>query len=129
MRFLIDTHAFLWFAQGDLKLPSKCRNLLEDSRNDRILSHVSLWEISIKNSVGKLRLDLPIRDFFRKEIAERQFVTLPITEEDVLLVSELALHHRDPFDRLLVTQCLANALPIMSGDSTFDEYGVTRIWS
>lgn len=121
MRCLFDTHAFLWAATNDSHLSTIARDIIEDVDNTALVSTSSLWEIAIKLSIGKLRLDVTFLD-----MAVRTPAHFGIEHLDI--VSRLPLHHRDPFDRLLVAQCLADGLPLVSGDTALDPYGIERIW-
>src|SRR5262245_9471287 len=102
MKLLLDTHAFLWFAQGDPHLSSLARNIIGDPNNDPLVSPVSWWEIAIKVSIGKLTLAEPYGTYLKREILP--FGKLDITLDHTTVVAALPFHHRDPFDRLLVAQ-------------------------
>lgn len=127
MKFLLDTHALLWYLSGDENLSERCKDLIERKRNQAYLSVASIWEIAIKLNLNKLKLHQP---FSQIEQGLRRFdiVTLPITFADALAYSSLPLHHRDPFDRMILSQAIANRLPIVSRDVNFDRYAVERIW-
>ena len=128
MRLLLDSHAFLWFVWSDARLSVKARDLIQDPGNEVLLSLATAWEISIKVSLGKLALDRPVTTFFREHVAANQLTVLPLSLDHATRVSELPFHHRDPFDRLLVAQCLAEQLPLVSVDEKMDAYGIQRIW-
>jgi PIN domain nuclease of toxin-antitoxin system len=127
MNNLLDTHAFIWFIDGDNQLSDQARKSIE--RNDVInfISIASLWEISIKISLKKLELKTPFTDI-SKQILKNGFQILPITFEDTLTLTGLPFYHRDPFDRIIISQSLTNKLSIISKDKNFIEYGVTLIW-
>lgn len=128
MRFLMDTHTFLWFLTDDSKLSHHALNLIEDETNEAILSLASMWEIAIKYSIGKLTLQKSFPDFVDEQIQINDFQLLPIETSHIKIVSSLPLHHRDPFDRMLIAQAITENMPIISADSAFDSYGVTRLW-
>jgi PIN domain nuclease of toxin-antitoxin system len=128
MRLLLDTHAFLWFVWGAPELSSKARSLIEDRGNQSFVSIASLWEIAIKVGIGKLVLARPLDSFLIERLDGNGFDTLPIERSHIVRLATLPIHHRDPFDRLLVVQCLAEAMPLVSADSAFDAYGVQRLW-
>lgn len=128
MRFLIDTHTFLWFVTDNAKLSNYALELLEDETNEAILSMASLWEIAIKFSLGKLKLHKPYQEFIDEQIPLNELSVLHIETSHLNIVSGLPLHHRDPFDRLLIAQSISEQLPIISADSIIDAYGVTRLW-
>ncbi len=127
MRLLLDTHAFLWFIGGDRQLSMSARRLIEDESNIRYLSIASAWEIAIKVGVGKLDLRMPLAAFW-DQIPGNGITLLSIGIEQLSVIAELPLHHRDPFDRLLIAQTLAERLPIVSADALFDTYPITRLW-
>jgi PIN domain nuclease of toxin-antitoxin system len=128
MRLLIDTHSFLWFVQGDPRLGASARHLVTDAANDRFLSLVSVWEMAIKLSVGKLSLGQPIEAFIAQQLNQNGLSLLGIDISHVAAVAVLPLHHRDPFDRLLIAQAKVERMSMVSNDAVFDAYGVTRLW-
>ena len=128
MRLLLDTHAFLWFVLNDAQLSSKAKTLIEDSSNDILISPASYWEIAIKVSHKKLDLFATFDDFMRRGITGNDFEILPIEPKHAAIVATLPLHHKDPFDRLLIAQALAEAIPLVSTDSAIDPYSVQRLW-
>jgi PIN domain nuclease of toxin-antitoxin system len=93
-----------------------------------LLSAASYWEIAIKVSTGKLTLAEPYDVFLPREIQQNRLEMLPIEVAHAAVVATLPFHHRDPFDRLLVGQALSENIPLVSADTIFDAYGVTRIW-
>jgi PIN domain nuclease of toxin-antitoxin system len=122
----VDTHALLWFHEGTLE--GKAHEAIADEDNECLVSHVSLWEMAIKMSLGKLRLDRTLERFTNEKIIDEQFSLLPIEPAHLNAVSTMPFHHRDPFDRLLAAQCLEEKLHLLSRDPVFDAYGVKRIW-
>ncbi|MCG3158551.1 MAG: hypothetical protein DKINENOH_05195 [bacterium] len=128
MNLLLDTHAFLWFIKNDASLSLRARGLIEEPENKRLLSIVSLWEIAIKASLGKIVLKLPFDALMPRQLQENDIDLLPIALPHLGLVERLPFHHRDPFDRLIIAQSLVENLPLVSIDSQFDKYGVQRLW-
>jgi PIN domain nuclease of toxin-antitoxin system len=128
MNLLLDTHAFLWFVWDDERLSQTAKRLIEDPSHAKHVSVASGWEIAIKCSLGKLRLDDSAATFIPRELAANGFALMSITLKHVAGVENLPFHHRDPFDRLIVAQCLSDALDVVSRDSSFDEYGIRRHW-
>jgi len=128
MELLLDTHALLWFAEGNERLSGRARQAMEAADAPCVLSVASAWEIAIKVSLGKLTLDRPVGVFVPELLADLSIALLPIEMADVAIVSELPFHHRDPFDRLIAAQALRRGLSIVSVDATFDAYGVSRVW-
>jgi PIN domain nuclease of toxin-antitoxin system len=127
MKLLLDTHTFLWFIEDNPQLSADAKNLLE-SDVDLLVSVASLWEIAIKISIGKLTLTQPFDAFIPDQFTKNAIDLLPIAVSHLALVSTLPLHHRDPFDRLLVAQAIIEQIPIVSIDDKFDMYGANRTW-
>ena len=123
-RLLVDTHALLWWLIDDAGLSRTAREALSDPASDVLVSTASVWEIAIKCTLGKLTApdDLP------DHVEAAGFDWLPIGAEHAWRVREVPPHHRDPFDRLLVAQCLTEGMPIVSGDARFGAYGVETRW-
>jgi len=128
MTLLLDTHSFLWFAAGSSQMSAKARALIEDPANDKFLSLASLWEMAIKISLGKLKIDAPFEEFIHRQLRINGFEMFDIRFDHIAKIISLPLHHRDPFDRLLISQSLVEQIPIVSIDSIFDSYGVQRLW-
>lgn len=129
MNLLLDTHTFLWFAWGDKQLSSPVRSLIENPEHSKYISMASIWEMAIKLNLGKLKLNRPFEDFLIERIDDNGFEILAIKRSHSLQLVEMPLHHRDPFDRLLIAQSLAETMPILSIDVILDSYeGVHRIW-
>ncbi|HMW03331.1 MAG: type II toxin-antitoxin system VapC family toxin [Blastocatellia bacterium] len=128
MKFVIDTHTFLWLTSGDPQLSQTALDLLQDAESEIWLSEVSLWEIAIKMNIGKLTLSDAFEIFIAEQTAAYRIDILDVTVAHLSKLISLPLHHRDPFDRLLVAQALAENLPFVSIDAKLDAYGVNRIW-
>ena len=128
MRVLIDMHVFLWWVEGDRRLPTKARTALADPDNECLFSLASVWELAIKSALGKIKLALPVRRYVVENAAANGFRTLDIGLAHLGRVESLAKHHGDPFDRLLIAQSLEESLPIVTADPIFRKYGVRRIW-
>lgn len=128
MRFLLDTHAFLWAVLDDPNLSDKARGLMLNADNELLVSPASYWEIAIKISVGKYTLNDDFETFMERQTVYSEFTLLPISVKHAAVVATLPFHHRDPFDRLLVAQAISEGIPIVSADHALDSYSVTRIW-
>lgn len=128
MRVLLDTHTFLWFVLGDSKLSGTAKRQIEDQQSDKLLSPASYWEIAIKISLGKYTLPQPYEQFIRKAIGDNGFIILPVELRHTAALTNLPFHHRDPFDRLIIAQAMVEQISVISGDSVFDAYPITRIW-
>jgi PIN domain nuclease of toxin-antitoxin system len=124
-RWLVDTQALVWFLDGDQRLSTAATETMRDRRNALLVSAATVWEIAIKSAIGKLSApdDLPA------EIAREDFAVLPIEGHHAWRVASLPKSsHKDPFDRILAAQALAEGIPIISRDASFDAYGVERHW-
>jgi PIN domain nuclease of toxin-antitoxin system len=127
MRILLDTHAFLWFINDDPQLSLAAKALMESDVN-LLLSVASLWEISIKVGIGKLSLPQSFNPFISEQLETNEIDILPIQLQHLNPLTTLPLHHRDPFDRLLISQSLVEGITILSADRVFDLYEVNRSW-
>jgi PIN domain nuclease of toxin-antitoxin system len=125
---LLDTHTMLWFFWDDPQLSGHAKAIIEDADNRKLVSIASCWEVAIKVGLGKLDLGEPSRSFLPREIARNNFELLAISLDHATMVEGLAMHHRDPFDRLLAAQAMTESLPSVSADGVFDQYGITRVW-
>ena len=129
MDLLLDTHTFLWYTGGKPELSKGARKLIEDTRNNKWVGVTSPWEIAIKVSTGKgIDLHVPFERLFPDQISQNGFDFLTLRWEHLRLVATLPMHHRDPFDRLLIAQSLTENMAVVSADQAFDPYGVTRFW-
>jgi PIN domain nuclease of toxin-antitoxin system len=128
MTWLLDTHTFLWFCQGDPALSSNAKALIENPANRKLVSVATCWEIAIKSGLKKLNLGESSVTYLPSALAQTGFELLPISLSHATAVETLAPHHRDPFDRLLVAQCLIEDIAIISADTLLDPYAVRRLW-
>jgi PIN domain nuclease of toxin-antitoxin system len=125
---LLDTHAFLWFITNDLQLSSTARALIADPANEILVSPASYWEIAIKVKLGKYPLTVPYLTLITQGIDGNGFKILPIVPKHTDVLTTLPLHHRDPFDRLLVAQAMVENVPVVSADLQLDAYPIRRLW-
>jgi len=128
VKALLDTHTFIWWATNDASLSAAVKTVVGDRANDIFLSAASTWEMAIKISIGKLSLAQPVGSFVSALISQYQFQNLTITHEHTYRVETLPLHHKDPFDRLLIAQALIENLVILTRDPEFLPYGVSILW-
>ena len=128
MNVLIDTHAVLWWLAGDKQLSRTALRILERPANRRLVSIATLWEISIKMSLGRL----PAKGLNLRAIAdvlkEQEFVVLPIQIEHLLRLDALPGIHRDPFDRILIAQAVEEHVPLLTADSAIARHPVETVW-
>ena len=127
MRILLDTHTFLWFVNDSPELSIDAAELLE-SDVDLLLSTARLWEIAIKVNLKKLSLPDDYERFMSQQIALNDIEVLPIAIDHLNVVAKLPLHHRDPFDRMLIAQAMQERIQVVSADTKFDAYSVERKW-
>ena len=128
MNLLLDTHAWLRFVLGDTRLSDAARTHILDPANVKFVSPASYWEISIKICLGKYTLNAPYQQFMRQAISGSGFRFLHVSPHHTERVSTLPLHHRDPFDRLLVAQALVEGMSLVSNEGHFATCGVQVIW-
>lgn len=128
MRLLLDTHAFLWWLDGDRRLSTKARGLIADEANAVLVSAVSAWEITTKARLGKLPGATDVAADVLGCIGNQGFVPLDVTVLHAQRAGGLAGDHRDPSDRMLIAQAQLEDVGIISDDHVFDDYGVRRIW-
>lgn len=128
MRVLIDTHVFIWWTSDVKKLSSRVHDLLLDPSTEAVLSMVSIWEMQIKSSLGKLQFRTALSELVDDEINRNRIELLPLSLSHIYALSNFPNHHRDPFDRILIAQSMDENLQILSIDEKFDAYGVKRLW-
>jgi PIN domain nuclease of toxin-antitoxin system len=128
MKALLDTHTFLWWITDDSRLSLCAREVIAEGTNELFLSACSGWEIAIKARLGKLDVPGDLNSFILEQLAVNTIGSLPVLMRHALRVYELADHHRDPFDRLLVSQAQLENLPILTGDPQIAQYSVKVIW-
>jgi PIN domain nuclease of toxin-antitoxin system len=128
MKLLLDTHTLLWFLADDAKLSGAAKTALVDPGNERLLSPISLLEIALKVRLGKLTLSASFGVLFPTQLTLNQINMLPIEARHVEPLTTFPLHHKDPFDRLIAATGLVEGLTLVSADTIFDAYGLTRLW-
>ena len=124
MKLLLDTHIFLWFIAADSRLPILFRDVIREPNNEIFLSVASLWEIIIKYNLGKLPLPQSPEVYIPQERRKHQIKSLPISESSLKNLVSLPNLHRDPFDRLLISQALCRNLTIITVDTDIMKYNV-----
>ncbi len=128
-RILLDTHVWLWLNGDPERLNDEARRALADPDNDLFLSAASTWEIAIKHAAGRLELPAPPAQFIPTRLAENNARPLAIQHGHTLAAAELPLHHRDPFDRMLVAQARQEDLQLATGDERLRAYDAPILWS
>ncbi len=127
MNVLLDTHCWLWALSQPEKLNPQVSNLISDSANKIYLSTASIWELGIKAQLGKIDLPESFETFVPNRLQVFQTIPLPITPSHAIVAATLPLHHKDPFDRMIIPQGISENLPILTNDSVFRDYEITII--
>jgi PIN domain nuclease of toxin-antitoxin system len=128
VRLLLDTHALLWWLIKSPLLPVSAQNLLRSRQNTVSVSAASAWEMATKVRLGKLDVAAEVLENFMFYLAREEFDVIPVTVEHGIRAGLLPGPHKDPFDRMLIAQALAEKVPLVSNDRAFDGYGVKRLW-
>jgi len=124
MRLLLDSHIFLWWADHPEKLSQPVLAALEDEANEMLLSVASVWEMQIKIQLGKLKLSLPLKDLIKNQQETNGLTVLPVALTHVLELEGMVVHHKDPFDRVLIAQAIEEDLTLVTADSQLSAYSV-----
>lgn len=124
MRLLLDTHVFIWWADQQESLSATTLSALKDEANELVLSVASVWEMQIKVQLGKLKLSLPLRELVQSQVVNNDVKILPLELAHVLVLDTLPLHHKDPFDRMLIAQSIQEDVTLVSTDPEFPAYSV-----
>ena len=128
VRILLDTSTFLWWNEASPRLSKKASVLLADPANTLLLSVVSAWELVLKTQTGKMRLTESPSVYVPTRMAHYAMEALPVALAHVLAAESLPLHHRDPFDRLLIAQATIEDVPIVTADPEFKRYPIRVVW-
>ena len=128
MKYLLDTHAFLWFVSDDNNLSPKAKSIIKDHNNEIYFSAASAWEISIKIRLGRLTMEENLEPFIVAQLAENNFQTLSITILHSIYTSKLPEIHKDPFDRMIIAQSKAENMSLISKDKNIKKYKVPVVW-
>lgn len=126
MKYLVDTQVFLWSLGYGYKLPNHVKEIITNYNNEIYLSYASIWEVVIKNSLGKLKLPFDIKHL-PSAVQEMSFQLLQIKIEHLLNLKDMDYHHKDPFDRLIISQSIIEKLPIITSDKQFKNYNAEII--
>jgi len=128
MKYLLDTHAFLWFFEDSAELSENAASIIEDGNVQKYVSVASLWEFSIKYSIGKLSFDGGLSGIWHM-ISQNGFIVLPIEQSHLEnIITNLPFHHRDPFDRLIIATATAEGMIVLTADEDIQKYDVLCAW-
>lgn len=128
MECLIDTHTLLWIVTDDVQLSKKARRIFLDEQNEIFISIASLWEIAIKVSLKRLNLNQTLNEFYIRHVVGNKIRLLDLKVEHLEVLETLSFHHRDPFDRLIISQAIVEKIPLLSNDKVLSKYPIKRIW-
>jgi PIN domain nuclease of toxin-antitoxin system len=128
MRLLLDTHCFIWMDDDFSKLSAKVQQAIINPSNTLYLSIVSIWELQIKTQLGKLEFNLPLEQKVEEQVKKNRLEILAITQAHIYGLEKLPMLHRDPFDRLLISQAITEELQLISSDSSIQQYAVSTLW-
>jgi PIN domain nuclease of toxin-antitoxin system len=128
VRFLLDTHTLIWWMTNDSHLSKLARALIKDQDNVSLVSAASAWEMATKVRLGRLPAAVDLVQNFATEMAHHRIKILPISADHGIHAGSLPGPHRDPFDRMLIAQALAENVPLVSNDRALDGYGAKRLW-
>ncbi|TAK28764.1 MAG: type II toxin-antitoxin system VapC family toxin [Chloroflexota bacterium] len=128
MRYLLDTHTFLWWIVDDPRLSPRVSAIIQDPNNEIWFSAASAWEIAIKAKLGRIKFEDDPVELIPQQVTANGFRNLPIQSDHALHVSRLALLHRDPFDRVLAAQALVEKMMLLTADQMMARYGVQVVW-
>jgi PIN domain nuclease of toxin-antitoxin system len=128
VRLLLDTHVLLWWLLDEPAISKAARAVIEDNDNDTFVSAASPWEVAIKYRLGRLPTATRLMADLTGRILSEGFVELPVTLRHGERAGSLPLFHKDPFDRMLIAQAMAESLTLISNERLFDRYGVARLW-
>lgn len=128
MRYLLDTHTFIWWDSKKVKLSQKVLKICQNLENTLILSVASVWEMQIKSQLGKLTLKVPLSTIIENQVDSNNLQVLPIQLPHILALENLPPHHRNPFDRLLIAQANVENAAILSRDPLLSQYHVKVVW-
>ncbi len=125
MKYLLDTQILIWYYNQNLS--QKLQDILNDYSNDIIVPKIALWEIAIKTNIGKLDLGYSLQELFNL-IKKSEFNLLDLEDKAIVTYQNLPLHHKDPFDRMIIAHTIVNKCPVISADKAFDSYKIIRVF-
>jgi PIN domain nuclease of toxin-antitoxin system len=128
VKYLLDTHTFLWWNLDDPQLSPQAKEIIADGSNEIFLSAGSAWEIAIKAAKGRLILPEPPTQYVAERMSLYRFQSLTVQISHACQVYQLPPHHHDPFDRLLIAQSQLESLPLLTGDNIISRYEIETIW-
>jgi PIN domain nuclease of toxin-antitoxin system len=128
MKYLLDTHAFLWFVMDDKRLSTEARFLIKDSKNEIFFSAATAWEMAIKVRLNRLKIKGNLESFIMEQLSANNIVPLSITVSHSLYTERLPQIHKDPFDRLIIAQSIVENLQLITKDQDIRKYNLKVVW-
>ncbi len=128
MKYLLDTHTYLWWDSKSSELSRSVRDILMDAGQTVYVSLASIWEIQIKFQIGKLHLAVPLAEIIERQEADNSIRVFPVRIPHILALQNLPMRHNDPFDRILIAQAITENLTVLSKDRKFADYNVQVLW-
>ena len=128
MNYLLDTHTFIWWDSQPDKLSSQVLEYCQDSHHQLFLSMASIWEMQIKYQLGKLQLSTGLKQLVQDQVKNNGILLLAIKPEHIFRLTQLPNVHKDPFDRLLISQAIQEKMTLLSRDAVFNDYPVNVCW-
>jgi PIN domain nuclease of toxin-antitoxin system len=128
MRGLLDTGTFLWFISGSSRISQRVKTIISEIDNEILLSIASLWEIAIKVSLEKLEISMPFEHLISRQLRNNEIKLLPVESNHLKELIKLPFYHRDPFDRLIISQSIVENLPVLTCDRIFNAYPIEKLW-
>lgn len=128
MKYLLNTHVFLWWITNSPRLPKSVRIIFKEKRNELFFSTASIWEVMIKSQLKKIKLPDKPKEFIKEQLALNSIKILNVSLDHALEIYDLPKIHKDPFDRMLIAQVKVNRLPIITADSFIKQYNIDTFW-
>ena len=128
MKYLLDTHAFLWFVMDDKRISTHAQSIIKDSKNEIFFSSASAWELAIKVKLNRLKIKGNLEPFIVEQLSTNNIVPLSITIYHSLYTEQLPQIHKDPFDRMIIAQSVVENLQLISTDKDIRKYKVATVW-
>ncbi len=128
MKFLLDTHVIIWYTLNAVKIPTSTLDIIKEINNSIYISQVSIWEMQIKYNLGKLELPLTIKELIETQQKSNAFQLLKIKNTHLWNLDNLPSLHKDPFDRLLISQSMSEQLNLITADTKIQDYEIQTLW-
>ena len=128
MKYLLDTHSFLWFVLDDKRISTKAKSIIKDRQNEIFFSAASAWEMAIKIKLNRIKIKGELESFISEQLVTNSFIPLSITISHSLYTERLPQFHKDPFDRMIIAQSIVENLQLISKDKDVKKYKIATVW-